>query len=226
MFVLKKNNEYDFFHQSAKDSQFIEIKARRASHSKSKRALDIFGAFFGLIVLSPLLLAITVAIWMQDRGRILFAQERTGHGGKRFLIYKFRTMHVSENGLNAVQAQSQDQRITRLGGWLRKTSLDELPQLWNVLVGTMSLVGPRPHAINHDAFFAEKVPGYDQRFLVRPGITGLAQTTGLRGPTPTLSSMAQRVHADHAYISDWSLLADVRIIIKTLVLMFNDPVAF
>src|SRR3546814_6359718 len=146
--------------------------------------------------------------------------------GRPFRIYKFRTMWVVEDGAGLEQARPADPRVTRVGRLLRKLSLDELPQLINVLKGEMSLVGPRPHALHHDQVWAQAVPRYGERFRTRPGITGYAQVRGLRGEARGLESTRERVAADNAYIEQWSLLRDVALIAKTVPLILPDAAAY
>jgi lipopolysaccharide/colanic/teichoic acid biosynthesis glycosyltransferase len=157
---------------------------------------------------------------------VLFRQQRTGLNGRAFRIYKFRTMRVAEDGPAVEQARRDDARVTRLGRMLRKLSLDELPQLINVLKGEMSLVGPRPHAVCHDEAWARTIPGYADRFRARPGLTGYAQVRGLRGEVTGPEAIRDRVHADLAYIEDWSLWRDLAVIVKTVPLVFNDAAAY
>jgi putative colanic acid biosynthesis UDP-glucose lipid carrier transferase len=142
-------------------------------------------------------------------------------GGKSFMIYKFRTMNCCEDGPQITQARAGDDRITRIGRLLRKTSIDELPQLLNVLAGNMALVGPRPHALAHDNYYGTEIPGYQRRFAVRPGITGLAQVRGLRGETQTVGCMAARVGSDLEYVANWSLLTDVAILARSAMIVFK-----
>lgn len=189
----------------------------RASLSGAKYAFDFTIALFGIVFLMPLFLIIALLIILDSKGNPIFTQVRTGLGGKQFKIWKFRTMSVRECGLNMTQAQRGDARVTRIGKFLRQTSIDELPQLINVLNGEMSLVGPRPHAIAHDIHFGTLINEYCERFRVRPGITGLAQISGARGPTPSISKMAARVKFDLEYVEKWSLLLDLKILFKTLV---------
>ncbi|HEX7890923.1 MAG TPA: sugar transferase, partial [Ramlibacter sp.] len=153
----------------------------RVAFSRRKRAFDMVAACLALLVFLPLLLLIGVAIWMESEGPVLFRQQRTGLHGRPFRIYKFRTMRVTEDGADIRQAVRGDSRITPLGALLRKLSLDELPQLVNVLKGEMSIVGPRPHALAHDLVWRDRVPGYAGRFRTRPGLTGAAQVNGYRG---------------------------------------------
>jgi len=187
----------------------------------AKRALDIGLATTLLTVLSPLLLFVAIAIKLDSRGPAIFKQQRCGFNGRRFTIYKFRTMSVLEDGPTIVQAQANDARVTRLGGWLRKTSIDEIPQLLNVLEGSMSIVGPRPHAIAHDNEFNKAVSNYAYRRRVKPGLTGLAQIKGFRGPTPTPAAIERRVQHDLLYIDNWSLALDLMILMQTPIELFR-----
>jgi putative colanic acid biosynthesis UDP-glucose lipid carrier transferase len=194
---------------------------------QTKRMLDLLLSSVGLLLLSPLLLVITGAIAFTTPGPVLFSQDRYGLDGRRFRILKFRTMSVLEAGdqQGLRQATRNDPRITPIGGFLRRWSLDELPQLFNVLRGDMSLVGPRPHAVDHNEQYRCLIPGYMQRHASKPGITGLAQVEGLRGETSTLELMAKRVEADLRYQRDWSLKLDIKILIKTL-LHLRSPNAY
>jgi putative colanic acid biosynthesis UDP-glucose lipid carrier transferase len=181
----------------------------------AKRCVDVIGASLILIGTFPLLALVAVAIRLDSPGPILFRQQRLGFNGRSFLIYKFRTMTVLEDGLSAVQARAADDRVTRVGKWLRRTSLDELPQLLNVLNGTMSLVGPRPHVVALDNQFDKLVRNYGFRQRVKPGLTGWAQIHGYRGPTPTADLMRRRVEHDVWYIDNWSLRLDIAILLQT-----------
>jgi putative colanic acid biosynthesis UDP-glucose lipid carrier transferase len=183
-----------------------------------KRAFDLAVAGFGLVLISPLLLLLALAVKLSSPGPILFLQDRYGLDGRRFRIFKFRTMRVMEAGdqPGLRQASRHDPRVTPVGRLLRRWSLDELPQLLNVLRGDMSLVGPRPHAVQHNELYRTQIPGYMQRHAFRPGITGLAQVEGWRGETATLEAMARRVEADLRYQNQWSLKLDVKILLKTL----------
>ena len=180
-----------------------------------KRSIDVAGALAGLTLLLPLLTITAVLIKLDSTGPILFRQRRCGFNGRPFHIYKFRTMSVLEDGPTVCQAAQSDCRVTRLGKWLRRTSIDELPQLLNVLNGSMSLVGPRPHAVAHDNHFDKVVSKYAFRHHVKPGLTGWAQVNGLRGPTPTVADIRRRVEFDLWYIDNWSLRLDCLIIIRT-----------
>jgi putative colanic acid biosynthesis UDP-glucose lipid carrier transferase len=181
----------------------------------AKRCVDALFAGVALTVLLPLLAIVAVAIKLDSPGPILFRQKRCGFNGRCFQIYKFRTMSVLEDGPSIIQAQFADQRVTRLGAWLRRTSIDELPQLLNVLEGNMSLVGPRPHAMAHDNQFDKIVRNYAFRRRVKPGLTGWAQVNGCRGPTPTAASIERRVEYDLWYIDNWSLKLDFAILLQT-----------
>jgi len=191
-----------------------------------KPFIDKSAALLLLIMLAPLLLIIALWIKIESKGPIFFRQSRIGFQGKIFHIFKFRSMSVAENGNNVVQAQENDMRITRIGNFIRKTSIDELPQLLNVLLGDMSLVGPRPHAINHDIEFTERVDGYQKRHNVLPGITGLAQVNGFRGPTDKDEQLFGRVEHDIIYTKTASLVNDIKILFKTVAVVFNDKNAF
>ncbi len=166
-------------------------------------------------MLAPLLFLIALLIRFDSNGPALFRQTRTGLNGRQFRIYKFRTMRVQEDGSAVRQATKGDSRVTRVGRFLRKTSLDELPQLINVLRGEMALVGPRPHALAHDLEYGAKIPAYAGRFAVKPGITGWAQVNGSRGETPTLAHMQHRANLDLWYIENRSLGLDLQIIALT-----------
>ena len=181
----------------------------------AKRCVDVIGASLMLVSTFPLLALVAVAIRLNSPGPILFRQQRLGLNGRGFLIYKFRTMTVLEDGFSAVQARADDDRVTRVGKWLRRTSLDELPQLLNVLDGTMSLVGPRPHAVAHDNQFDKLVRNYGFRQRVKPGLTGWAQIHGYRGPTLTADVIQRRVEYDLWYIDNWSLKLDLVILLQT-----------
>ncbi|HEY0104606.1 MAG TPA: exopolysaccharide biosynthesis polyprenyl glycosylphosphotransferase [Rhizomicrobium sp.] len=180
-----------------------------------KRALDLAIAAPALILCAPLFAVLAAIVRLDAGGPVFFRQTRLGLGGKPFDIFKFRTMTVMENGATVVQASHDDARVTRTGKWLRKTSLDELPQLLNVLLGDMALVGPRPHARAHDAYFDARIAGYATRQHVKPGITGWAQVHGHRGETPTVEAMRARVDLDIAYVKNASLALDLQILALT-----------
>jgi putative colanic acid biosynthesis UDP-glucose lipid carrier transferase len=210
----------------AEQKRRLEAGARRLAASKLKRVLDIFGSTFGILILSPLFMIVAAAIMLESPGSALFRQRRTGYLGAPFVIYKFRSMRVQEDGANVVQARRDDDRITRLGLLLRRTSIDELPQLINVLKGEMSLVGPRPHALVHDEYYGRLVAGYDDRFKTKPGLTGLAQVSGLRGQTEAIGSMAARIEKDLEYIREWSFLLDIKILLRTVLIFAFHPAAY
>lgn len=180
-----------------------------------KRATDIVLASFALLLLAVPMLVIALAVKLTSRGPILFRQRRYGLNGEQIMVYKFRSMTVCEDGAVVTQATKNDQRVTPLGRILRSTSLDELPQLLNVLQGHMSVVGPRPHAVAHNEQYRKLISGYMIRHKVRPGITGLAQVNGLRGETETVEKMRARVQFDLEYLSHWSPWLDIKIIFKT-----------
>jgi putative colanic acid biosynthesis UDP-glucose lipid carrier transferase len=181
----------------------------------AKRCIDVLFAGVALTALLPLLAIVAVAIKLDSPGPILFRQKRCGFNGRCFQILKFRTMSVLEDGPSIIQARFADKRVTRLGMWLRRTSIDELPQLLNVLDGSMSLVGPRPHAVAHDNQFDKIAQNYAFRRRVKPGLTGWAQVNGCRGPTPTAASIERRVEYDLWYIDNWSLRLDFAILLQT-----------
>lgn len=188
----------------------------------AKRSFDLIVSSILLILLSPLLLVIALILRLSSKGAVIFVQQRNGYAKQRFGMYKFRTMTVMEAGHQAVQCTTGDSRVTSIGRLLRKTSLDELPQLINVLMGEMSLVGPRPHPISLDNQFSMVIPGYDRRFSAAPGLTGLAQVMGYRGPTNTIEDMQKRINADLAYADQQSLAMDIRILAATApALMFH-----
>jgi exopolysaccharide biosynthesis polyprenyl glycosylphosphotransferase len=181
----------------------------------AKRLLDIGLAAVLLCMLAPVLLVTAILIRLDSAGPALFRQTRLGLRGKPFDIVKFRTMTVLENGDRIVQATRNDPRITRIGRFLRKASIDELPQLINVLKGEMSLVGPRPHARAHDEHYARAIDNYRVRQDVKPGITGWAQVQGFRGETPTVEAMRRRVECDVWYVDHFSLALDLQILLRT-----------
>ena len=188
----------------------------------AKRALDVAVASLALVAVAPLLVLAFVAIRLDTAGPVLFRQSRQGFNGRMFKILKLRTMTAMDDGEGSVvQATRRDPRVTRVGAWLRRTSIDELPQLWNVLRGEMSIVGPRPHAVAHDNYYDALIENYAFRHHVKPGLTGWAQVNGLRGETPDVSLMAARVEHDVWYISNWSILLDFRILLRTVTRLFS-----
>lgn len=191
-----------------------------------KRIADIAVAGAALLMIWPLLLVIGLGVKLTSPGPIFFKQRRYGINGQEILVYKFRSMKVCEDGDKVVQARRDDDRITPFGRFLRKTSLDELPQFLNVLEGTMSVVGPRPHAVAHNEMYRKDIKGYMIRHKVKPGITGLAQVNGLRGETTTVDQMRARVQCDIDYMRNWSLSLDLWIIFKTIGVLFGDRHAY
>ena len=195
----------------------VAREAKRAGRlgAAAKRALDLLIAVPALLLLSPLLAVVALLIRRDSTGPATFRQTRLGQNGRPFGIFKFRTMNVVEDDAAIVQATPNDARVTRLGGLLRKTSIDELPQLLNVIAGDMSLVGPRPHAVAHDIHYAALIPEYTLRQSVKPGITGWAQVNGYRGGTPTLDLMQSRVTLDIWYAAHASVALDLLILVRT-----------
>jgi putative colanic acid biosynthesis UDP-glucose lipid carrier transferase len=187
-----------------------------------KRAADIVIAALILLMIWPLMLAIAIGVRRGSPGPIFFRQRRYGLDGKEIRICKFRTMTVCEDGNEIRQATQTDQRVTAFGAFLRKTSLDELPQFFNVLAGTMSVVGPRPHAVAHNEQYRKLIRGYMLRHKVRPGITGWAQVNGCRGETETVEKMKRRVKYDLDYLKHWSLSLDLWIVLKTVRVVLHD----
>jgi undecaprenyl-phosphate galactose phosphotransferase/putative colanic acid biosynthesis UDP-glucose lipid carrier transferase len=181
----------------------------------SKRCIDVVGAAIALVILSPLMLLTAVAIKLDSAGPVLFRQRRNGFNTQPFMIFKFRTMTVMEDGSEIQQAKRIDSRITPIGRMLRQTSIDELPQLINVLLGDMSLVGPRPHALAHDNHYSDLLSDYAFRRHVKPGITGWAQVNGYRGETARVEQMKGRVDCDLWYINNWDMLLDLKILVRT-----------
>ena len=181
-----------------------------------KRLFDLLAATIGLFVLSPLFLIVSIAIKLDSRGPVFFRQTRHGFNNEPIRVLKFRTMTTSEDGQQFTQAVKDDPRVTSFGRILRRTNIDELPQLINVLQGDMSIVGPRPHATAHNKLFHGKIAPFSRRHVVKPGITGWAQVNGLRGETDTLEKMQQRVELDLYYVDNWSFLLDIKIILLTL----------
>ncbi len=191
-------------------------KSLRAEQAAAKRAFDFMGAAAGIVLLSPLLLTIALFIRLDSPGPVLFAQNRYGLNRRPFKMYKFRSMRQSASSEPFRQAKRGDERITRLGKLLRRTSLDELPQLLNVLKGDMSLVGPRPHPVELDEAYHERISYYSVRHRIRPGITGWAQVNGFRGETSTIDQMKGRIQYDLHYLNNWSFWLDVQIILRTV----------
>lgn len=191
-----------------------------------KRASDIVLSLIILALISPLLIAVAVGVKLSSKGPILFKQRRYGLDAEEILVYKFRSMTVEENGDTVRQATKNDIRITPFGRFIRRTSLDELPQFINVLQGRMSIVGPRPHAVAHNEMYRKVIKGYMIRHKVKPGITGWAQVNGLRGETDTVDKMEARIEYDLDYLRSWSLGFDLKIIVRTILLVFKDRNAY
>ncbi|KQT03011.1 MULTISPECIES: undecaprenyl-phosphate glucose phosphotransferase [unclassified Bradyrhizobium] len=206
-------------HQTSMPQRLYMVEVQPAPLSAldrlSKRLLDIVVAATSLVVLILPLAIAAIAIKLESRGPVIFRQRRHGFNGKPFVIYKLRSMSVQEDGGAVVQATKRDPRVTRVGRMLRQTSIDELPQLINVLQGHMSIVGPRPHALVHDYEYGRMIANYAFRHHVKPGITGWAQVNGYRGGTPQLDLMKQRIELDLWYIDNWSLTLDIHIMFRT-----------
>lgn len=192
----------------------------------AKRGLDVIVALFLLPPVLLILLPAALAIKLTSKGPVFFRQTRYGQGKQPFTILKLRTMTVCEDGEAFRQAVKGDNRVTRVERVLRSSSLDELPQIFNVLRGDMSLVGPRPHATKHDDDFRAHIPGYDRRFRVRPGITGLAQVRGHRGPTETVEVMRTRIESDLEYVQRASVWLDLKILVQTALVVLTAKNAF
>jgi Undecaprenyl-phosphate glucose phosphotransferase len=192
----------------------------------AKRIFDVILATAGIIALLPLMLATALLIKLDSRGPVLFLQKRNGFNGRAFSIFKFRTMHVIEDGPVVQQAKRNDPRVTRLGRWLRRTSIDELPQLFNVILDDMSLVGPRPHATSHNSEYEKLIANYAFRHHVKPGLTGWAQINGARGETCNIEQMERRVEYDLWYINNWSPWLDLKIVLQTVVTALRQTSAY
>ncbi|MDE6438698.1 MAG: exopolysaccharide biosynthesis polyprenyl glycosylphosphotransferase [Muribaculaceae bacterium] len=180
-----------------------------------KRIFDVLFALLAIVALAPLWLILALWVALSSPGGVFFRQKRTGLNGKDFDMLKFRSMYINKQA-DTQQAVANDPRITRIGRFLRRSSLDELPQLWNVLAGDMSIIGPRPHMVAHTEYYAPLIPRYMERHRMRPGLTGYAQVCGFRGATPRLQDMANRVKADNEYIDSFSLWLDLKIFTLTL----------
>jgi putative colanic acid biosynthesis UDP-glucose lipid carrier transferase len=191
-----------------------------------KRATDMVLAAIILVLISPVMLAVAIGVKLSSPGPVFFKQKRTGLDGEEIKVFKFRSMTTQDNGDVVRQATRGDARITRFGAFIRKTSLDELPQLFNVLLGTMSIVGPRPHAVAHNEQYRKIVQAYMVRHKVRPGMTGWAQVNGHRGETDTVDKMAARVHYDLEYLRNWSFALDLKIIVRTVRVVLFDRNAY
>ena len=195
-------------------------------HSWVKHAEDILISYIALVILAIPMVIIALCVKLSSPGPVLYKQQRYGLSGKPISVWKFRSMSVIEDDSEFVQAKAGDSRVTRCGAFLRKTSLDELPQFFNVLGGSMSIVGPRPHAIAHNEEFRSKINGYMLRHKVKPGITGLAQVNGYRGETDTEEKMARRIRYDVDYINNWSVWLDMAIIFKTPMALISGENAY
>lgn len=215
---------------SSAHQRIVSLEIQRAPLSTTerivKRAIDISVGLLALVFFVPIMALTALAIKFDREGPIFFLQNRRGFNGRQFVMFKFRTMTVQENGDVVTQATRNDPRVTRIGRLLRAASIDELPQLINVVRGEMSLVGPRPHALAHDNYFEKLLQDYAFRHHVKPGMTGWAQVNGLRGATPSVDQIARRVKMDLWYINNWSLWLDIQILIKTLFEVLRKRNAF
>ncbi len=230
IYIVPDLSAYDLLQARFGEIQGIPLLAVRESPFCGttgilKRVTDVVLAATALLCVAPLMLLIAIAIRRSSPGPVIFQQRRYGLDSTEFLVYKFRTMTVCED--NAIQqATRDDPRVTPLGRFLRRSSLDELPQLFNVLKGNMSLVGPRPHAVAHNEYYRKLVSGYMVRHKVRPGMTGLAQVNGQRGNTGSLQKMSRRVQFDIEYLNNWSIGLDLRILLKTVLVVLRARRAF
>jgi putative colanic acid biosynthesis UDP-glucose lipid carrier transferase len=202
-------------------TRFASQAMLRGPNCTIKRIFDFVVAMTALVALLPLLVVVAIAVTVDTPGPVFFLQWRGGRNGRRFRIVKFRTMTCMEDGVEVCQARPGDARVTRVGRALRRYSIDELPQLFNVLRGEMSLVGPRPHALVHDSIYSRSIAGYADRQLVKPGMTGWAQVNGCRGETRDLTAMERRVERDLEYIQNWSLRFDLQVIARTVRELFR-----
>ncbi|MBX2865240.1 MAG: undecaprenyl-phosphate glucose phosphotransferase [Leptolyngbyaceae cyanobacterium MAG.088] len=191
-----------------------------------KRSIDVIVATLAVVLLFPVMVCIAIAVKLSSSGPIFFRQRRYGLHGQEIMVYKFRSMRVQEDGAVVTQAKRGDSRVTTVGAFLRKTSLDELPQFINVLQGRMSIVGPRPHAVAHNEMYRKLIDGYMLRHKVKPGITGWAQVNGCRGETETLEKMQKRIDYDLDYLKNWSLQLDCQIIMQTCFVFLRDQNAY
>lgn len=186
-----------------------------AMHKAIKRIFDFVFALIAIVALTPVWVVLAVWTFLSSPGGVFFRQKRTGYRGETFEMLKFRSMYRNDKA-DEQQSTEGDPRVTPVGRFLRRSSLDELPQLWNVLVGDMSIIGPRPHMLQHTEYYSARIPGYMRRHDMRPGLTGYAQIKGFRGPTPKLEDMERRVKADLEYIDKFSLWLDLKIFSLTL----------
>ena len=217
-------NLTDYAIEEAAGLPVIDLSASPLKHSTAslKRIEDIIISILMLAILSPLFILIAILIKRESQGSILFKQRRYGLDGQEFNVWKFRSMTSSDNSDDIQQATQNDARVTNIGRFIRRYSIDELPQLFNVLYGSMSLVGPRPHAVAHNEYYRDKIDGYMSRHVIKPGMTGWAQVNGCRGETDTLDKMKRRVRYDIEYIQKWSIFLDIRILLKTFVEVFKN----
>jgi len=192
----------------------------------AKRVSDVVLSSLILLLISPVMLAVAIGVKVSSPGAIIFRQRRNGLDGEEIIVYKFRSMRAEEDGKDIKQATKQDPRVTRFGAFIRRSSLDELPQFINVLQGRMSIVGPRPHAVAHNEEYRQLIKAYMVRHKVKPGITGWAQVNGMRGETDTIEKMKARVEYDLEYLRNWSLALDLQIIVRTAGLVIFDRHAF
>jgi putative colanic acid biosysnthesis UDP-glucose lipid carrier transferase len=203
-------------HSTSVARPFPSQTTQRGPNCTIKRVFDFVFALTGILALTLVFVAVAIAVTVDTPGPILFRQWRGGHNGRPFQIWKFRTMTCLEDGADVCQVSPGDARITRVGRFLRRTSIDEFPQLFNVLKGDMSLVGPRPHALVHDAMYSRLITEYAERQSVRPGMTGWAQVNGCRGATRDIAAMERRIERDLEYIRRWSFRLDLVIMVKTV----------
>ena len=180
-----------------------------------KRIFDVVCAVLALLALAPVWLVVSLWVGLSSPGGIFFRQKRTGYKGREFDMLKFRSMYINREA-DTLQATGNDPRITPVGRFLRRSSLDELPQLWNVVIGDMSVIGPRPHMLSHTDYYAPRIHDYMRRHDMRPGLTGYAQVKGFRGATPTIKDMENRVRADLEYVDNFSLWLDMKILFLTV----------
>lgn len=217
----------DVFAVSSADPERLASPSNPYLVSRSKRALDVLGASGILLAIFPMLLAVAILIALTSPGPVLFRQTRCGLRGRPFTIFKFRSMYVARGDeVGIAQATRSDPRVTSIGRFMRRASVDELPQLFNVLRGDMSLIGPRPHAIEHDRKYGGQISFYAKRFVAKPGVSGLAQAAGARGETPHLTDMQRRVRLDLVYIRTASVATDLRLMVATVREMFFSSTAF
>jgi putative colanic acid biosynthesis UDP-glucose lipid carrier transferase len=222
---------FDLIQSRATDIDGVPVVAMRETpfhgyQMIAKRILDVVLAVAMIIVLAPVVAVAAMLIKLSSPGPVIFKQRRYGLDGDEIYVYKLRTMRVVESGEEIVQATRGDSRVTRIGRFLRRSSMDELPQLFNVLQGKMSLVGPRPHAVAHNEQYRRLIKGYMVRHKALPGITGLAQVSGCRGETERLEEMERRVSFDLDYLRSWSLILDLQILLLTVVKVWRDEKAY